>query len=183
MAGSLIKIDEFTTTSAVASVTIGGGSSGSSNLNASIDSTYDVYMLQITNVRTQADARALRLRFTASGTANTTSNYDRAMLNLRSDTTFTENHNTNQTYIELEQGGTGTSEFQNATFYLFNFNNASQYSFITNENSGRNASGTLSGKQGGGVLTVTEFNDGVNFLTSGGNINTGSTFTLYGLKK
>ena len=35
MAGSLIKVDEFTVSSAVASVILGGGSSGSSGLNAS----------------------------------------------------------------------------------------------------------------------------------------------------
>jgi hypothetical protein len=47
MAGSLIKVDEFTISSPVASVILGGGSSGSSGLNASIDSTYDVYMVQV----------------------------------------------------------------------------------------------------------------------------------------
>jgi len=173
MASALIKLNEETVTgSSVASVTLTG-----------IDSTYDVYMVQLTNVRMATDSRTLYIRFTASGTPNTTSNYDRAMLALRTDATFTENHNTNQTFIGMEQGGTGTSEIQNATLYLFNFNNASEYSFITNENVGRNASGNLSGKQGGGVLTVTEANDGIYFYTSGGNINTGSTFTLYGLKK
>ena len=183
MAGALIKVDEFTVDSAVSSVTLGGGSSGSSGLNTSIDSTFDVYMVQLTNVRMATDARTLYIRFTASGTPNTTSNYDRAMLNLRTDATFTEVHNTNQTFIGMGQGGTGTSEYQNATLYLFNFNNSSEYSFITIEDVGRNASANLTGKQGGGVLTVTEANDGIYFYTSGGNINTGSTFTLYGLKK
>lgn len=173
MAGALIKIDEqIVTGSSVASVTLTG-----------ISSTYDVYMVQLTNVRMATDSRALYIRFTASGTPNTTANYDRAMKNFRTDAGFTDNGNVNQTFIGMEQGGTGTSEYQNATLYLFNFNNASEYSFITNENSGRTASGNLSGKQGGGVLTVTEANDGIYFYTSGGNINTDSKFTLYGLKK
>lgn len=173
MAGALVKIkEEIVTGSSVASVTLTG-----------ISSTYDVYMVQLTNVRMATDARALYIRFTASGTPNTTANYDRAMKNIRTDTTFTNNADTNQTFIGMEQGGTGTSEYQNSTLYLFNFNNASQYSFITNENVARNASATLTGKQGGGVLTSTEINDGIYFYTSGGNINTGSTFTLYGLKK
>ena len=55
MSGSLIKIDEFTVSSAVASVIIGGGSSGSSGLNASIDSTYDVYKLVISNLLPSVD--------------------------------------------------------------------------------------------------------------------------------
>lgn len=183
MSGSLIKIDEFTVSTAVGSVTLGGGSNGSSGLNASIDSTYDVYMVEMTNCRIATDARTWRIRFTASGTANATANYDRALLVLRTDTTYTEQSSTNQTYFETEQGGTGTSEYMNANIYLYNFNNASEYSFLSYEGTSRNSAGVLGGKQGGGVLTVNELNDGVNFITSGGNINTGSKFTLYGLKK
>ena len=44
MSGSLIKVDEFTVTSALSDVIIGGGSSGSSTENFAIDNTYDVYV-------------------------------------------------------------------------------------------------------------------------------------------
>ena len=74
MAGSLIKInEEIVSTSAVATVTLTG-----------IDSTYDVYRLEITNVITMAaDASRIKVKiYCKSGTPNTTSNYDdRAMLN------------------------------------------------------------------------------------------------------
>ena len=49
MSGSLVLVDEFTTSSAVASVTIGGGSSGSSSYNYAIATTYNVYLLEYTN--------------------------------------------------------------------------------------------------------------------------------------
>ena len=75
MAGSLIKIDEFTVSSAVASVTIGGGSSGSSGLNT-IDSTYDVYKLVVSSLKPVTDAVTVQMRFTASGTPDSSSNYD-----------------------------------------------------------------------------------------------------------
>ena len=45
MSGSLVLVDEFTVSSAVSTVTIGGGSSGSSSFNFSIDSTFNVYKL------------------------------------------------------------------------------------------------------------------------------------------
>ena len=64
---SLIKIDEEIVTSAVASVTLTG-----------IDSTYDVYMLKVNNLKVDTDNTTLYGRVSNSGTADTTSNYDRA---------------------------------------------------------------------------------------------------------
>ena len=78
MAGSLVLIDEFTISSAVASVTLGGGSSGSSGLNATIDSTFDVYLVIYDNVQPSTDAQKLNIRFTVSGSPDTSSNYDKA---------------------------------------------------------------------------------------------------------
>ena len=40
--------------------------------------------------------------------------------------------------------------------YLFNFNNASEYSFMTLEAVNINQGGVLKGRQGGGVLTETQ---------------------------
>ena len=62
--------------------------------------------------------------------------------------------------------------------YLYNFNNSSEYSFITMENVNRNQGGALKGRQGGAVLTETQATDGVQFFMSSGNIASG-TFTLF----
>ena len=99
MAGSLIKIDEEIVTSAVASVTLTG-----------IDSTYDVYMLQVANVQPSVDTKNLRLRVTTSGTPDTNAEYNWAAKGLNSGTTFFNNAFTNQTNWYLGQGGTGTGE-------------------------------------------------------------------------
>lgn len=185
MAGSLIKIDEFTISSAVASVILGGGSSGSSGLNTSIDSTYDVYMVRYNNVQPVTDATNLRVRFTVSGTADNSSNYDRAFKRLLANTTFSNISSTNQDHLRMSGGntGTGTSETNNGIVYLFNFNNASEYSFVTSEEQNWGADTVLRGNQGGGVLTVAQACDGIEFFFLSGNIDTGATFTLYGLKK
>tara|TARA_A100001391_G_scaffold140070_1_gene98111 strand:+ start:1724 stop:2239 length:516 start_codon:yes stop_codon:yes gene_type:complete len=171
MAGSLIKIAETTVSSATASVSLVG-----------IDSTFDVYKVVYDNVQCDTDAQNFRIRVTKSGSADTTSNYDQAYKKLDSSTTFGNRSNTNQSYWETEELGTATQEQNNGVLYLFNFNNSSEYSFITVEESTFNTAQQLTGRQGGGVHTVASASDGIQFLMESGNIDNG-TFTLYGLKK
>jgi|9_EtaG_2_1085328.scaffolds.fasta_scaffold52551_2 hypothetical protein len=182
MAGSLIKIDEFTISSAVASVILGGGSSGSSGLNVSIDSTYNVYMVKLSNVAPTTDGATPIFRVTKSGTADTTANYDYTTKQLRTDSTFSNSAEVNINEWKSNDVGTNTGEVLNMISYLFNFNSSSEYSFITQEISQISSSGLHRGRQGGAVHTVASASDGMQFLMSSGNIASG-TFTLYGLKK
>ena len=171
MAGSLIKIDEEIVTSAVASISLVG-----------IDSTYDVYMVRFNNVTPDTDAVNCYFRVTKSGTADTTANYNIAAKYLKSYTTFSNAFATNDTKFNFTEFGTGTSESTNGILYLFNFANASEYSFVTFEEQHIGSVQNHLGYQGGLVHTVASASDGVNFSTSSGNIASG-TFTLYGLKK
>ena len=177
MAGSLIKIDEEIVTSAVASVELGG---------TNWDSSYDVYKVVVSNVVTDTDIKALLFRhLDTSNNPITTANYDVAFKVLRTDTTFENGYGAGGTlaYIVDNYIGTATGEVANAVLYLFNSNNASEYTFHTVESTYRNNAGILRGAQGGGVLDSAVATKGVSiFLTSGGNIDSG-TFTLYGLKK
>jgi hypothetical protein len=176
MAGSLIKIDEEIVTSAVASVTLGG---------ADWDSSYDVYMVKYNNAGTSTDATLINSRVTVSGTPDTSANYDGAWKAVRTNTTFNNVSITNETNWKYSFGdstGTGTSEKQNGIHYLFNFNNASEYSFMTVEQVMVNANAESKGGQGGYVHTVAQACDGIQLYASAGNIASG-TFTLYGLKK
>ena len=66
--------------------------------------------------------------------------------------------------------------------YLFNFNNSSEYSFITLEESTFNTAQTLTGRQGGAVHTVESASDGIQFFMESGNIDV-ANFKLYGLVK
>ena len=175
MSGSLIKIDEEIVTTAVASVTLTG-----------IDSTYDVYMVRLSDVQGDTDTQSLKVRVTASGTAQSTSNYDYAKKTLRSNNPFNDNSATNQTEVFVNTQlamGTDTEETLQGVQYLFNFNNSSEYSFATDEIVFSSYfGGVLLGGQGGWVYTVAETHNGVNYFMSSGNIASG-TFTLYGLKK
>ena len=173
MAGSLIKIQETTVSSATASVSLVG-----------IDSTYDVYKVVISKCVPVTDTTFLSLRATESGTPNTTSNYDGAGKLLRSNTTFNNSSDTNATSLFLlgDNTGTGTGEQLNLVNYIFNANNSSEFTFFTTENTFLNNSATLKGLQGGGVFTVASSVDGVQYFFSSGNIAS-ATFVLYGLKK
>jgi hypothetical protein len=174
MAGSLIKIDEEMVTSAVASVTLGG---------SDWDSSYDVYMVRFSNVTPTTDATIIYARIIKSDdTADSTANYDRAIKILRTDATFTNVGQTNQTEVGVEVLGTATGESANGIFYLFNFNNASEYNFCTTEMSNFDNTSRLIAGQGGFVHTVSQVSKGLQFFMSSSTIASG-TFTLYGLKK
>ena len=174
MAGSLIKIDEEIVTSATASVTLGG---------SDWDSSYDVYLVQFSNLKPTTDNVLNRVRILVSSSADTNAYYDFANKGLRSDTTFNNNTATNGTYWEFDRSGNATGENTNATLYLFNFNNVSEYNFITTEFSGSSPFDLIYGATGGGVHTVAQASNGIEFFFSSGDIDTGSKFTLYGLKK
>ena len=172
MAGQLIQVATNTVTSAVASVTLTG-----------IDSD-DVYMLSASGIVVPASSDG-QLRVTVGGTADTTANYDVAYKGLRADTTFSNISSTNGTsFGQVFQWSTYTTSgiTGNGIVYLYNFNNASEYSFVTVEESTFNTIQQLTGRQGGGVHTVASASDGIQFIMQSGNIASG-TFTLYGLKK
>ena len=170
MAGQLVQVATNTVSSAVASVTLTG-----------IDSD-DVYMVAVMGYIPATDDKDLFARVTkaSDSSADSTANYDRASKLLRTDTTFSNSSATNDTEMRLANGtGNATGETAHCILYLYNFNNSSEFSFITVEQTGLNASSTHMGKQGGEVHTVAQSCNGINFFVeSGGNIASG-TFTLY----
>ena len=175
MAGSLIKIDEEIVTSAVASVELGG---------ANWDSSYDVYMVRYNQLETDSSsANTIAVRFLASSSADTSSNYDYAYKTLKDYASFSNDSNTNLDRFYLSTIATVNATQDNGILYLFNFNNASEYSFCTIEYTSRNTRPGLGGSQGGAVLTVAQATNGIQFfMNATGNIDNGH-FVLYGLKK
>ena len=171
MAGSLIKIDEEIVSSAVASVTLTG-----------IDSTYDVFQVVASNIVPASDSQAIRIRVGTSGTPDSDSEYDMAYKVFESTGSFGNHAEVNQTSWRGVTYGTGTGEAGNLIIYCFNFSNASEYSFITQEEVTYTNTPHLASFTGGAVHTVAEANDSISFHFASGNIASG-TFTLYGLKK
>ena len=170
MAGSLILVDSETASSS-ASISLTG-----------IDSTYDVYMVTVNNLAPVTDGATPYFRVTKSGTAQSDAEYDYAVKQLRTDTTFGNNAEVNINQWKANDIGTNTGEVLNMILYCFNFQNASEYSFITQEISQISSDTLFRGRQGGGVHTVASASDGIQFLMSSGNIASGE-FKLYGLRK
>ena len=166
MAGKLVQVATNTVTSAVASVSLVG-------IN-----TDDVYMVAVSNLVPATDDARTQVRTTTSGTADSDSEYDYAYKNLKTSTTFGNSYATNQTRWDLQEIGNATGETNNMILYLYNFNSSSEYSFITVEQAFLTNGAELRGHQGGGVHTVAETNDGVDFSFDSGNITSG-VFTMY----
>ena len=153
-----------------------------------IDSKFDVYMVKIFGVHYATDRDSITMRVTTSGTPQTGSNYQYSGKFIGSDVSpFGNYFSSSDTDIRIGLGADNSEKVANGILYLFNFNNSSEFSFVTNEGVGFTSDADSSGVrgfQGGGVYRVAEANDGVNFFEefTGANIE-GGTFTLYGLKK
>ena len=167
MTGKLVQVATSTVTSGNA-VTLTG-----------IDSD-DVYMVAGHNIQNTTDGEDLFARVTVSGTPQTTANYDGAYKLLRNDTTFSNVADSGLTYFRLFDGlGNATGEAGNFIMYLYNFNNSSEYSFMTFESVYMHLTITNVGRQGGAVYTNTETNDGISFFLENSDNFTSGTFTLY----
>ena len=166
--GKLVQVATNTVTSATAEVSLQG------------ITTDDVYMVTLLGVTPDTDNTSLYCYVGINGTKQTGSQYDGAFKRLKTNTTFSNDSFTNAStgWITGHNLGTATSENNNSIIYCYNFNNSSEYSFLTFENSYLNYSAVLEGRQGGGVYTVAESHNSINFLFIGGNIASG-TFTLY----
>ena len=125
MAGSLIKLEEVTLSTATSSVLLG---------DDKWDTSYDVYQVIISDCHTSADNLSLYARFLVSGSPDTSSNYDYSQKTLRTLEVFGNEAQVNQDKLNFGSIGNAAGEFYMGSFYLFNFNNASEYSFGTKEN-------------------------------------------------
>lgn len=169
MSGKLKLITTTTVSSDTAQVILTG-----------IDST-NVYMLVVQGMYMDGTNQDIRIRFTASGSAVTSSDYDYRHYTLYNDASSGGTIINNTGNIDLSQGlGTSMNNAFNMVAYLHNFNDSSQYSYIIYENIHRNTSqGRMGSFHGGGILQSTATHDGVQMLNIGGaNISSG-VFSLY----
>ena len=176
MAGSLVLLHSVTASSS-ATVTLG---------TTDWDNSYDVYMVVFNDVTPATDDVDMNMRFTktADNSVDSSSNYDYAAKLIKTYNAFENNGEPNDDKFLLtgQELGTGTGETANGVMYLFNFNDASEYSAYTIEMTCLDDSAHLHGSQGAGALTVAQATNGVQFYMASGNIASGE-FKLYGLNK
>ena len=145
--------------------------------------TDDCYMIVVNGYIPTSDAADLRARVLESSTPNTTANYDRAFLAIRTDTTYSNQANTNETYYDLTTAvGNSTGEQMNGIIYLYNANDSNEYTYLSAENSQLSHTAVLIGNQGSAVFTSNSQVNGLRLFPNTGTIASG-TFTLYQIEE
>lgn len=169
MAGKIIQIATQNITSPTATVTLTG-----------IDDN-STHIVTFNTLTTSNDTKNPRFRVTkaSDSSADSTSNYDQATRSFRTDTSFNNGANENSTSWSIGNIGNGTQETAQGIIYLYQFADSSHPSYQRIEANYRHSSGsTLFAQFGGGVHTVNQANNGVQFFENGGDTITG-VFTLY----
>lgn len=172
---ALVKIsNEIITSSGTHTVTLTG-----------INSTYSTYMVKVNNCQPATDNKNISMRVTKSGTAQDDSAYDYVHENVGNVGTFTHTNITDATaFVLFDSSSNAAGETNNAIIHLFNFPQASEFSWCTYETAHMNLSSNMRGYKGGGVHEVASASDGVSFFTeSSVDFAGGAEFALYGLKK
>ena len=163
--GKLIQVNT-TTVSNVANFSLTG-----------IDSD-NTYVVVLNNLFMVSDGARPRLRFTVSGSADTSSNYDYSGRDAYSNQSFYIQNGSSQSYYNGFSLGTDNTESLNAIYHLYNFNSSSEYSFISYETVSTNSAGESATRYGGMVLQVNQSCDGLQWHSSSNNISN-ATATLY----
>jgi len=174
--GALKLINSSTLSSDDSSLTLTG-----------IDSTYDVYYLTFNNVTPDTANADFQCRFTESGTANDTANYDYAIQYLRSDIDFVNDKvsttNGDKFFLSGSMENDASVGGCNGFMYIFNANDSGEFTFATIESMYLAEDGTMLAQVAGLTFTVNSTVNGVSFFFDSGNIRSGAKFALYGLKK
>lgn len=163
----LVSTNEIT--SSVSSATVSGVN------------TSDVYLLVLRNIKPANNNVFLNIRLVASGSADSTGNYDRALEGMISSTSigFWTRQDQNGTAWSLEYAGTAdSSSHSNVFLYLYNFQNTNEYSYASCEMTNFDYNGDNVGSQGALTFTKTNAMDGLNIFWSSGNITAGK-MSLY----
>ena len=139
-----------------------------------------VYLVAYNNVTVSSSGIEMSAKVTVGGTADSSSEYDNAMKFFRSDGSFSNTAIQNGGVWDFKPQQVSAGRSANGLLYLYNFNNSSEFSFITMEHtfywSGSNG---FSGHMGGAVQTEAQACDGIQFVCSGSGTYVTGTFTLY----
>ena len=145
---------------------------------------YDVHFLTMNDIGMSADTlRTYKVQFYESGTLETASVYRSAFQRMRVDGTFTEYRTTaNNSIFMSVGGGSATNEKAGGYMYFYNLGNSSEYSFTNFQVWETQTDGVQQINFGGGVLPQTSTVDQFKIYASNGNIETGASFSLYGIR-
>jgi hypothetical protein len=129
-------------------------------------SDFDIYKIVIDDFDLTGTPYLTWRLINSSGSVISTGNYDRAMLQMNSETGFGEGRSTNITYMNyLADVGSGVAETGGVVIWLFNPTNTSSYTFSLFQSSVSRSPNYRSHK-GIGVLKLTNSITGFQLLNS-----------------
>lgn len=167
---SLVKITSTTVTSSTASVTLTG-----------ITSTYKVHLVTFSNVTVDVDNQSIIVRFTISGTPDSTANYTGHTMSIR-DAGDANRTFTNSTYATIcENTGLGSNELVNGNLLIYAAADSGEHTHCLVDTAYTTLSNTFRNEVGHFRHEQNETHDGIEIDIGGANNITGGTFTLYGL--
>ncbi len=168
MFGNLVQINKATSTGSSSTLTVTGIDN---------NSIYVVYY----SVRPVDNDKDLLVRVTTGGTPDSDSEYDMTGVFQRADASPSTSDIENGVAWYMNSAMENDSaKWSNNILYLFNFNHATEYSYVTMDTCGWNDTIQSVGDKGGGVHTVAETNDGLSLSNeSNSNFASGSKMVLY----
>jgi len=168
MAGRIVQVATSTITTTTAFVDLIG------------TTTDDVYLLTGNNLVVDTDAKQWNLRVLKSSSPDVSANYDYGYKQIRTDSAYFNGAVPNATFYGATFLGTAGGEDGNFIAYLYNFNDSSEYSYISTEESSIASNNANTGTFAGIVHTVASASNGIRISCNNGSNNfTSGKLTLY----
>ena len=140
-------------------------SQSTTNVDNIFSSNYDVYKIVLRGISTvgTTDLNLNARLIDNSGSVISDNEYDYAVLQLKSNASFTENKNTNFSRIDRISFSDQSPESQGTVLYVYNPNSSSSYTFLNWQDTHARGGGG-SGFKGIAVHKVAETIRGINFF-------------------
>lgn len=147
------------------------------------ESIYDVHFFTWNNQKQTSNNKRLIVQFFENGVLETGSVYKFAVVFYRADGTFIDSNGTSNANIGLCPNTRNITNFSaNGYSYLYDLGNSAKFSYVTYHTSTMDTSDGYGGQFGSAVLPQASQVDGFRLSMSGGNIDTGTVFSLYGIR-
>jgi hypothetical protein len=147
------------------------------------ESTYDVHFFTWNNQKQTSNNKRLLVQFFENSVLETGSVYQFALVFYRGDGTFIDSNGTSNANIGLCPNTRNITNFSaNGYAYFYNFGDSTKYSFTTFNTTTVDTADGFGGQFGSAVLPQASQVNGFRLSMSGGNIDTGTVFSLYGIR-
>jgi len=171
--GQLELIQTQTVTSAVAQV----------DFTSIQEEIFDVHFLIWNNQKQTSNNKRLNFQLFENGVLETGNVYHFALVFYRADGTFIDSNSTSASKNILCPNTRNITNFSaNGYTYFYNLGNNTKYSLNTFQMACMDTSDGFAGQFGSGLLPQASRVDGIRLLMSGGNIDVGTVFSLYGIR-